>query len=198
MNERPIALLSLCGSRRTGSLNLRLAARAAAIARSLGASVTEVDLRALALPIYDGDVEALGQPDGARELRRLFATHDGVLFTSPEYNGFVSPLLVNALDWASRPKAEGGLPDGLAAMNGTVAGLISASPSAHGGARGLMALRLLLTATLGFLVVTPALSVPRASQAFDEEGKLADPMHEATLSRTVQAVMDTALALRRH
>jgi hypothetical protein len=30
MNDRPVALLSLCGSRRTGSVNLRLAARASA------------------------------------------------------------------------------------------------------------------------------------------------------------------------
>ena len=116
------------GSARVGSLNRKLAACAAAVARSRSAHVTEVDLRALELPLYDGDIEAVGQPAGALELRRLFASHDAVLLAAPEYNSFVTPLLVNAFDWASRPKAGDGLPDGLAAMRGTVAGLMSASP----------------------------------------------------------------------
>ena len=190
-----VRVMILAGSSRAGSLNRKLAACAATMARARAAHVTEVDLRALALPLYDGDVEALGQPAGALELRRLFATHDAMIVASPEYNGFVAPLLVNALHWASRPKAGDGLPDGLAAMRGTVAGVVSASPGIYGGVRGLVALRSFLTGTLGFFVVSPSHSVPRAHEAFDTAGNLADAAHSQALERLVDSVLATAGAL---
>ena len=188
-------LLVTAGSARSGSFNARLAALAAAIARAAGAQVTELDLRALALPLYDGDIEAAGMPAGALELRRLFATNDAILIASPEYNGFVTPLLLNAIDWASRPAAEGELPSGLAAMNGTVAGLLSASPGALGGMRSLTVLRAFLAATPGMLVVPEAASIGQAHQAFDEGGALKDPKQQQQVERVVRAVLRLAAAL---
>ena len=54
---KPIRLLIISGSERAGSFNRSLARVAAAAARRDGCEVTEFDLRALALPIYDGDIE---------------------------------------------------------------------------------------------------------------------------------------------
>jgi NAD(P)H-dependent FMN reductase len=193
----PVRALVVSGSYRAGSYNLRLARLAAAAARAQGAAVTEVDLRALALPIYDGDLEASqGQPAGALELRRLFATHDALLIAAPEYNGFVTPLLVNALDWASRPKAADGLPDGLAAMNGKVVGMMSASPGQFGGVRGLIALRSLASLTLAMHVVPPTLSVARAHEAFEDDGRLRDARHQQALEKVVATTLRTAAGLR--
>ena len=192
-----VRVMVVSGSYRSGSYNLRLAALAAAAARAHGAAVTEVDLRALALPIYDADLEARdGPPGGALELRRLFASHQALLVAAPEYNGFVTPLLVNALDWASRPKAGEGLPDGLTAMNGTVVGLMSASPGQFGGVRALIAMRSLATLTLAMHVVPPTLSVARASEAFDADGQLKDERHRQALERVVAATLHTAAGLR--
>ena len=204
-------VLVMSGSSRTGSFNRKLAAVAAQAARTQGAEVTEVDLRALALPVYDGDLEAQGPlPPGALELRRLFATHEAVLIAATEYNSFVTPLLVNALDWTSRvpaeeadsPSSEGiragleaaRLPAGLAAMNGTVAGLLSASPGALGGLRGLIFLRAFLSASLGMLVVPETQSVGQAHQAFDEAGALRDGKQQAGVERVVAAVLRAARA----
>lgn len=192
----PLCVMVMSGSARAGSFNRKLAALAASAARAQGAQVTEIDLRALALPIYDGDLEAEGQPAGALELRRLFATHSALILAAPEYNGFPTPLLVNALDWATRPKAAEGLPSGLAAVNGTVLGLMSASPTAYGGVRGLIALRSFAALTLGMLVVPPTLSVPKADAAFDAEGRLVEALHRQSLERVVGAVLKTASALR--
>lgn len=189
--------MAMSGSARDGSLNVRLLRAAIRLATEAGAQVTEVDLRALALPLYDGDLEAAGMPDGARELRRLFATHDGLLIASPEYNGFVTPLLVNALDWTSRVKADGEWPAGMAAMSGQVAGLFSASPGAWGGVRSVTALRGFLSTTLAMIVVPPTLSVGKAHLAFDDDGRLADPTQREALQRVVQATLVTAAALRR-
>lgn len=187
-----LATLVVSGSSRTGSFNRRLAALAAQAARAQGAQVTEVDLRALDLPVYDADLEARGLPPGALELRRLFAGHAALLVATPEYNGFVTPLLLNSLDWVSRVPAADGLPAGLAAMNGTVAGLMSASPGALGGLRGLMFLRSFLSLTLGMLVVPETQSVSQAHQAFDDAGALKEPRQQAGVERVVQAVLRAA------
>ena len=62
-----VRVLIVPGSARRGSLNLQLARAAAALLRDDGAEVTLTDLRALALPVYDGDLEAeQGVPAGAR------------------------------------------------------------------------------------------------------------------------------------
>jgi NAD(P)H-dependent FMN reductase len=184
-----VRLLVTAGSERRGSLNRRLANVAAGVARSAGVEVTDLDLRALALPLYDGDVEAAGMPASALRLRDLFAAHDAVLMAAPEYNGFVTPLIVNSMAWVSRT------PDGLKATGGTVAGLVSASPGYYGGARALLALRSFLSMNLGMLVVPQTHSIPAATQAFDERGALVDPKQQAGIERVVQAVLRTAGAL---
>lgn len=183
-------VLVTSGSERRGSLNRKLANVAAGLARAQGAEVTDLDLRALALPLYDGDVEAAGLPPGALRLRDLFAAHDAVLIAAPEYNGFVTPLLINAFAWVSRT------PDGLAASGGTVAGLVSASPGYYGGARALIALRSLLSMNLGLLVVPATHSIPQAGAAFDAAGALVDAKQQAGVERVVRMVLKTADALK--
>lgn len=51
-------VLAISGSSRKDSVNKRLLEAATAIARSQGAEVNILDLRELALPLYDGDLEA--------------------------------------------------------------------------------------------------------------------------------------------
>jgi len=191
-----VRVMVVPGSARTGSLNRKLAAQAAQAARARGAEVTEVDLRALNLPVYDGDIEAAGMPDGARELRRLFATHDAMIVVAPEYNAFVTPLLVNSFDWASRPDPEDGLPSGLASIAGTVVGLLSASPGPVGGMRALIPLRSFLSMSLAMLVVPQTFSLGKANEAFGADGRLIDPAQQKAVERVVAAVLDTAAALK--
>lgn len=186
----------ISGSARQGSLNQQLAAVAARALTQAGALVTPVDLRALALPIYDADIEARGMPEGARTLRRLFAEHDALLLASPEYNGFPTPLLINALDWASRPVAEDGLPSGPAAMSGTVAGLLSASPGAFGGLRSLLHTRQFLQMNLGMLVVPEQFGLGQADKAFDATGALIDAKVQAAVERVVQSVLRVTAGLQ--
>jgi chromate reductase len=182
-------LLVTSGSSRTGSFNRKLAAVAAQVARTQGAQVTELDLRELGLPVYDGDIEAKGLPPGALELRRMLAGHDAVLIATPEYNGFVTPLLLNALDWVSRVPAGDALPSGLEATGRLAAGLMSASPGALGGQRGLLFLRSYLSLTIGMLVVPQTQSIPLAHQAFDEQGALKEAKQQAGVERVVGAVL---------
>ena len=191
-----IKLLVMSGSSRSGSFNLKLATLAAGVAREAGAEVTHADLRELGLPLYDADIEAAGLPAGALELRQLFATHDAVLVVSPEYNGFPTPLLINALDWVSRVPAGDALPSGLAAMSRKVAGLLSASPGALGGLRSLMFMRQFLQVALNMLIVPEQFALGQAMKAFDAQGGLIDAKQQASVQRVVDALLSTARALK--
>ncbi len=166
------------GSSRPGSFNGKLAAVAQQLAQQAGAQVTRLDLRALALPIYDAEVEAAGMPAGAIALRDALASHDALIVATPEYNAFPTPLLINAFDWASRTAASAQQPAGLAAMAGKPVGVMSASPGPFGGLRSLMATRQFLQTTLGMLVVPEQFALSQAMNAFDDAGGLRDEKHQ--------------------
>jgi chromate reductase, NAD(P)H dehydrogenase (quinone) len=184
-----IKLLAISGSGRQDSLNARLLACAVHSARTLGAEVCELDLRALALPIYDGDLEDhSGLPAGCLVLKQALNEHHALLVASPEYNGFFSPLLKNAIDWASRPQAGKPSP-----FTGKVAALLAASPGGLGGIRGLPAIRLLLS-NLGVLVVPGQMSLPNAGEAFATPGSLANASQQQMLEKVVSDLLKTAQA----
>lgn len=86
------------------------------MARAGGAQVSVLDLRALALPVYDGDLEAAaGIPAGAQALLDALLASDAMLVVTPEYNGFPTPLVINAFDWLLRIPAQAQRASGLAA-----------------------------------------------------------------------------------
>ncbi|RYH27813.1 MAG: NADPH-dependent oxidoreductase, partial [Alcaligenaceae bacterium] len=129
--QRPPKFLAFSGSSRTGSFNVMLLRLATAEVVAAGGEVTTVDLRALALPIYDADLEASeGVPPAVKALRAQMMAHDGLLIASPEYNGAMPALLKNVLDWCSRP-VDG--TDGLAPYRGKTVALMAASLSPFGG-----------------------------------------------------------------
>ena len=165
-------ILAFAGSTRTGSFNKKLIALAAEAARAAGATVTVVDLRDLALPVFDEDLEAAGGlPEGAKKFKALLRESDGFLIASPEYNSSITAALKNAIDWASRAESDSEPP--LAAYRGKVAALCSASPGALGGLRGLVHLRAIL-GNIGVIVLPDQVCISAAYEAFDEAGRLKD------------------------
>ena len=163
-----VKLLVMAGSTREGSYNRALAACAAADARDAGADVTEIDLREWPLPIYEHHIEMEAFPAKAAELKALMVASDGYLIATPEYNGSISGLLKNVIDWASRP-GEGETMVTLAAYRGKAAGIMSASISPFGGLRALMHLRQILN-TIQVMVATEQVAVPFADKVFNNGG----------------------------
>ena len=105
-------------------------------------------------------------PPAGQRLKQLFREHDGFLIASPEYNSSITAVLKNAIDWVSR--AAPGEPP-LVGFSGKAAVLMSASPGALGGLRGLVHLRSIL-GNIGVIVLPDQVAVPRAFEAFAPDG----------------------------
>lgn len=132
----PIKILALAGSARIESFNKKLVKIAAAGAADAGAEVTLIDLLDYPMPLFNEDLEAKdGLPESVLQFKALLKSHQGLLLACPEYNGSITPLLKNAIDWASRPEP-GEAPMALSCFKGKVAALLSASPGSLGGNAG--------------------------------------------------------------
>jgi NAD(P)H-dependent FMN reductase len=186
-------LLAFAGSTRTNSFNKKLVKIAAAGAEAAGAEMTLLDLRDLALPLFDEDLEAKdGLPPGGRKFKDLLLAHDGLLISSPEYNSSISAVLKNAIDWASRPaKGEGPLQ----CFDGKVAGLMAASPGALGGLRGLVHLRSIL-GNIKVIVLPDQLAISKAHDSFNPDGSLKDPAQQAAVQKIGAAVANVVAKLK--
>jgi len=164
-------LLAFAGSSRKDSFNKILVKVAASGARAAGADVTFLDLKDYPLPIFDEDLEkAQGLPENAKKLKKMFIESHGFLIASPEYNSSISGVLKNVIDWASRDEPG---EKALACFDGKVAGLVAASPGALGGLRGLVTLRSIL-GNIRVVVLPEQVTVAKAHEAFDDEGRLRD------------------------
>jgi chromate reductase, NAD(P)H dehydrogenase (quinone) len=176
-------LLLIAGSARQGALSVQLRDAARQIAEAAGATTSVLDLRALALPLYDGDLEAReGVPAGAATLRDAIREHDALVLVTPEYNGFPTPLVINAFDWLSR------LPDGLKVTADKPVALLAGSPGALGGLRAMNFLRAYLQMAFQMLVIPQQQAVGRAGEAFGTDGKLSDAKAQATLEGVIRAL----------
>ena len=164
-------IIAFAGSTRTASFNKMLLRIAVEDAKKAGGEITLIDLRDLPMPLYDGDLEESdGPPPNATQLYELMKEHQGLLLACPEYNSSITGVLKNTIDWVSRPRE--GEP-ALAAFTGKVAALLSASPGALGGLRGLVHVRSIL-GNIGVTVIPNQIAVPKATEAFNAEGLLKD------------------------
>ena len=192
MNATNPRILAFSGSSRIGSFNQTLVKIAAAGARQAGAEVTVLNLGDYELPLFNEDLEKAGQPVNAEKLKAIFEEHDGLLISCPEYNSSITPLLKNTIDWVSRP-TEGKPP--LSPYQGKIAGLMSASPGALGGLRGLVHVRAIL-GNIGVTVIPKQMAISNAGKAFDDEGNLKDEKQQDTVMGIGRSVSEFAGRMR--
>ena len=100
MNFKQAKILLISGSSRKGAFSTKLLEACAAYLTGK-AQVTVVAPEQLDLPLFDQDLET-SVPEKVMKLKELFSSHDSLLFSTPEYNGSMPPLLVNAIAWMSR------------------------------------------------------------------------------------------------
>jgi FMN reductase len=152
-------------------------------AAEAGAETELLDLRMLALPMYDPDGEAPTEATNAM-IEALYRA-DGVIWSSPLYQGSISGAFKNALDWlrllGDRDPAY---------LTDKVIGLISAA----GGAQGLQAINTMefcVRALRGWAVplVVP---IPAAGRTFDDSGRAQNETVERQLKMLGSEVVRVA------
>jgi len=184
-----LKVLVFGASLRAESFNGKLAALAARVAESNGATVDLASMRDFDVPAYDGDVEVAGKmPAGAAELRRRLADSDAFIISSPEYNNSMPGLLKNLIDWTSRFRPQ--------PFDGRHGLLLSASPSMAGGNRGLWSLRVPLE-HLGARVFPDMFSLAMANKAL-ADGDIADTALRARFEKNLQAFLSLAEAAKHY
>jgi chromate reductase len=160
-----IRILGLSGSLRSGSHNTALL-RAAALSLPSGVELEVYDgLRDL--PPYDADLDVEPEHEAVAHLREAITGADGVLISTPEFNGSIPGVLKNALDWASRP-----FPD--SALKGKPVAVVGASTGLFGAVWAQAETKKIL-GIIGADVLDGELPVGQASGAFGDDGHLIEP-----------------------
>jgi chromate reductase len=177
LDATSLNVVGIAGSLRRGSYNRGLI-RAALELVPPGMRIAPHDLGDL--PMFDADLEALGDPDPVRRLKEAIGAADALLIATPEYNRCVPGVLKNAIDWASRPPRQSVL------TNKPVA-IMGASTGGGGTARAQAHLRDGLGYTNGLVLPQPEVLVPFAASRFDEAGNLHD-------DQTKDAIRDLLVA----
>ena len=141
-------------------------------AEDAGAETRLLDLRELDLPMFNP--EAQEPTSGATRLLETCHAADGLIWSSPLYQGTISGALKNALDWLQL--LAGREPPFL---YDKVIGLVSTA----GGTQALQAINTMEFATraLRGWAVPYVVPVSAATRIFDEDGRIQDPAVETQL-----------------
>jgi FMN reductase len=152
-------------------------------AANAGAQTELLDLHQLALPMFDPD-----NNEPTRAAARLIEScygADGMLWSSPMYQGTISGAFKNALDWLH---LLGGREPPF--LHDKVIGLISAA----GGTQGLQAINTMEFAVraLRGWAVPYVVPVAAAGRVFDQEGRIHDQPVELQLTTLGEEVVRVA------
>ncbi len=177
-------ILAISGSVRKGSYNAKLAQLVVKRLVEKGADAEYIDLGEYPMPIFDEDLESQHHPKCALELAKRFAEADAIFITTPEYNGSLSPMLKNTIDWLTRQK--------LGAFSKATFGIGAVSSGTLAGIMVLSHLRDILS-KVNALMAPTALGVGSASTAFDDNGELTN----SQVAKRADALVKELLTIRR-
>lgn len=182
-----LKVLGISGSLRKDSYNRKALQVAKNLAAEFGAEVSEIDLKELNLPMYDGDIEAQGLPESVKKLKAAIEAMDVLLIASPEYNYSISGALKNALDWASR---------GGNSFDGKWAVIFGASSGSFGTLRGQFHLRQIFYDLNIFVLPQPQVFIKSAQDAFNPDGSLKDGKLNGQLKLLIQKTLEMVAKLK--
>jgi FMN reductase len=155
-----LKIVGLGGSLSQTSRSRAALATALAGAEDAGAETKLLDIRSLDLPLYDPD----DQPTAATlAMVETLESADGLLWSSPLYQGSVAGSFKNALDWLH-------LPSGSVYLTDKAIGLISVS----GGTQGLQAINAMEFSVRALRGWAVPYVVPVPGVAFDENDEVRD------------------------
>lgn len=178
-------ILIIAGTANSASPCAKLAGAMTKILAERGALTTWVSLEDYKLPFYDG---AVTLDPACQKFSKLFAAHHGVVVVNPQHAGTISPMLANALNWASA------MDDKL--FSRLAFGLVACGQDPSGGTESLSHLRDMLV-SVGGNVVTPQLGVCTDGKMFDLNDELANTQNQAVLENMALQLIAQASAFLR-
>lgn len=123
-------IVVFAGSSRSASAHQRVVGLIVRELVARGRDAAQLDLADYEMPLYNGDLEDRdGIPEAAHRLKDAFDAADGLIIASPEYNGAMTPLLKNSIDWVSRIDLD--------VLRDKLVGLAATTPGRRGGVHGL-------------------------------------------------------------
>lgn len=177
-----IRVLGMAGSLRRASYN-RALLRAAIEAAPEEIEVEVFDLSPV--PLYNGDIEAEGDPEAVARLKEAIRSADLVLIATPEYNQGLPGVTKNAVDWGSRPPKP-------QAWDGKPVAIMGATPGRLGTVGAQRNLRESLSHLSALVMPQPRVFVQRAGDVFDGERNLTDDGTRELLESFMSAAADWA------
>jgi chromate reductase len=181
----PIHVLGISGSLRRASWNTGLLHAAS----DLLPEHMALEIADLAnIPLYNQDLDGPDAPAAVKQFKERIRIADALLIATPEYNGSISGVLKNAIDWASRPISDSPLSGkplaimGAGGMGGTI--------------RAQLALRQLSTAINTLIINRPQVQIMRSWEKFDAAGKLTDEQARQEIRALLEALAAWTRRLR--
>lgn len=179
-------VVGLGGTLREGSTSLRALEEALQAAEEAGATTELLDLRELALPMYEPGRRLEEYGEGVERLVEAMRGADAMIWSTAAYHGTLAGVTKNALDFAQflardeRPY----LQDRVVGLIATAGGSMAAVNAANAMTNVVHALR----------GVAAPLSVPvtQSWRAFDQEGNLRDDAVAGRLKSLGRLVVEMA------
>ena len=169
---KTLSIVGLGGSLRPTSSSRAALKTALDGAAEAGAKVELLDLRQLDLPMYDPGSDNV--PESVTRFAETVYAADGMIWSSPLYQGSISGSFKNALDWLIvLGKREPPY------LTDQFIGLISVA----GGTQGLQAINTMefIVRALRAWAVPLVVPIPQSWQAFEDSGRPANPQIEEPL-----------------
>lgn len=181
-----ITVLAICGSLRKASFN-RMAMKAAA--KLAPPQIRFAEAAIDAIPLYNEDLRAAGDPPAVAHLKQQIRDADALLFVTPEYNYSVPGVLKNAIDWVSRPPTE-------SPFDGKPVAILGVSAGMMGTARAQQHLRQTCMALNMLPVNRPEVLIGQAAAKFTADGDLQDETTAHFIRELIKSLYGWTLRLR--
>lgn len=186
-SNTPIRVVGIGGTLRENSTSLWALQHALDIVRESGATTQLVDLRRLALPMFQPDWELKDYESSVQDFIHLAKHADAFLFSTAAYHGTLAGITKNALDYfellsdAPRPY-----------LHDKPVGLIATAGGDQAAIHSIAAMVNVVHSLRGYAL---PLSVPihNAGDVFDPDGKVSSGKHIKRLNQMGRMLVDTAL-----
>jgi chromate reductase len=183
--EKQIKILAFAGSLRKNSYNKALVRAAVELAPE-NVAIEVFDLEGI--PPFNQDLENQ-PPQRVVEFKAKIRATDALLIATPEYNYSVSGVLKNAIDWASRPRAD-------TPLEGKPVAIMSASIGRLGGARAQYHLRQTFVFLNMHPINRPEVMLPSAQDNVDANGRVTNEQTRQLIRQLIEALVDWTKKLK--